>query len=137
MRRATLATAPLVAAVAVAGCGSPSPDLFVIQRSGQDPGANVHLVVSDGGTVRCNDRKPVSIDADLLLDARQLARDLSEPAELGVRLPRGRRSVLSYRARVEAGTVSFSDTSPTRPHVFDRLAAFTKHVAETVCGIRR
>jgi hypothetical protein len=134
MRRAVLAAAT---AFVVAGCGQASPDLFVVQRSGQDPGANLHLVVSDGGTVKCNDRKPVAIEADLLLDARQLARDLQEPASLGVSLRPGRRSVLSYRARVEAGTVTFSDSSPTRPHVFDRLAAFTKHVAENVCGIRR
>jgi hypothetical protein len=134
MRRAVLAAA---AAFVVAACGQASPDLFVVQRSGQDPGANLHLVVSDGGTVKCNDRKPVAIEADLLLDARQLARDLQEPASLGVSLRPGRRSVLSYRARVEAGTVTFSDSSPTRPHVFDRLAAFTKHVAENVCGIRR
>jgi hypothetical protein len=133
MRRAVLAAAAFV----VAACGQASPDLFVVQRSGQDPGANLHLVVSDGGTVKCNDRKPVAIEADLLLDARQLARDLQEPASLGVSLRPGRRSVLSYRARVEAGTVTFSDSSPTRPHVFDRLAAFTKHVAENVCGIRR
>lgn len=135
MRRILPAIALAIAALA--GCGSPSPDLFVIQRTGSDPGARVHLVVSDGGTVRCNDREPVELGGDRLLDARQLARDLEEPAELGVKLPPGPRSVLSYRARLEAGSIAFADNSRARPHAFDELAAFTKDVAENVCKIVR
>lgn len=132
-----LVPAIALAAAALAGCGSPSPDLFVIQRTGSDAGARVHLVVSDGGTVRCNDRDAVELGSDRLLDARQLARDLEEPAELGVQLPPAPRSVLSYRARMDAGTVAFADNSSARPHAFDELAAFTKDVAENVCKIER
>ena len=45
--------------------------------------------------------------------------------------------MLSYRVRMEAGTVSFSDTSRGNPRAFLRLAGFTKDVAERVCGIVR
>jgi hypothetical protein len=123
-------------ALVLVGCGSPSPDLFVVERSGPDPNANVTVVVSDGGSVTCNGKEH-ALDADRLLRARQLARDLSKQAELGLELPPGPGANLSYRVRLEAGTVAFSDTSRGNPHVFFQLAAFTKDVTERVCGIVR
>jgi hypothetical protein len=124
-----------IAAVVVA-CGAEPPDLFEIRRSGPDRPANVTMVVSDGGTVTCNGERH-SLDADRLLRARELARDLSDQAELGLELPPGPRAVLSYRVRMEAGTVAFSDTSRGNPRSFLELMAFTKDVAEDVCGIER
>jgi hypothetical protein len=126
----------VVLAVAMAACGSPSPDLFVVERSGPDPAANLTMLVSDGGTVTCNGKEH-ELDADRLLRARQLARDLSKQAELHLELPPGPRANLSYKVRLEAGTVAFSDTSRGNPKSFFQLAAFTKDVSERVCGIVR
>jgi hypothetical protein len=128
-----------VAALAVlllTGCGTASPDLFEVRRSGDDPNADLTLVVNDGGRVTC-DGAEHPLDADRLLTARELARELEQPAELGIELPPGPGAVLSYRVRLEAGTVSFSDTSRGSPQVFQRVAGFTKDVAERVCGIFR
>ena len=123
-------------ALVVAGCGTPSPDLFEVRRSGPDRNANVTMVVNDGGSVTCDGaRHP--LDAELLLRARQLVRDLQPQAELGLRLPPGPGSELSYRVRMEAGAVAFSDTSRSNPRSFLALAAFTKDVAEDVCGLQR
>jgi len=108
-----------------------------VHRAGRDAGANVTLLVSDGGTVTCNRREPVALDADRLLTARQLARDLGEQALLGLELPAGRDATLRYRARLETGSIAFSDRSPQRPPAFNRLVAFTADVAENVCGIER
>jgi hypothetical protein len=132
VRRAVLA----LAALAVSGCGSPAADLFVVTRSGPDPAANLTMVVSDGGSVTCNGKEH-ALDADRLLRARQLARDLSKQAELGLELPPGPNANLSYKVRLEAGTVAFSDTSRGNPRSFFQLAAFTKDVTERVCGIVR
>jgi hypothetical protein len=126
----------LVLAVAVAGCGSPAPDLFVVDRSGPDPAANLTMLVSDGGSVTCNGKEH-ELDADRLLRARQLTRDLSKQAELHLELPPGPNANLSYKVRLEAGTVAFSDTSRGNPKSFFQLAAFTKDVSERVCGIVR
>ena len=131
-----LATA-LALGLAVAGCGSPSGDLFEVVRTGADPNANVRLLVSDGGSVRCNRGKPLPLDAKRLLTARALAHDLEGQAALGLELPRGRGTILSYRARLEAGTISFSDRSRGIPPTFNRLAAFTTDVAERVCKLER
>ncbi len=131
--------AALLAGVAllVTGCGSPSADLFEVVRSGADRNANVRLLVSDDGTVRCNRGKPVPMGAKRLLAARQLARDLDTQAALGLELPKGRGAILSYTARLEAGTISFSDRSRGRPGSFNRLVAFTSDVAKSVCKLRR
>jgi hypothetical protein len=77
------------------------------------------------------------LDADRLLTARQLVRDLSPQAELGIELPPGPGTDLSYRVSMEAGTVAFSDRSSGVPRTFQRVAAFTKDVTERVCGIER
>ncbi len=123
-------------AAALAGCGTPPPDLFSVERSGADPNANVDVVVSDGGSVTW-DGEEHALDADRLLTARQLERDLSPQAELGIELPRGPGTDLSYRVSMEAGSVAFSDRSPGVPRTFLRLAAFTKDVTERVCGLER
>jgi len=133
-RAAALAAAALL--VLLAGCGSESPDLFEVTRSGEDANANLTMVVSDGGTVSC-DGASHPLDADRLLRARELERELSEQAELGLELPPGPSPILSYRVRMDAGTVAFADTSRDPPRSFQQLAAFTKDVAEDVCGIDR
>ena len=131
MRRLALAAA----ALALAGCGTAPPDLFSVERRGDDANANVDLVVSDGGSVTC-DGKQHPLDADRLLAARQLVRDLTPQAELGIELPRG--PGLSYRVSMEAGSIAFSDRSPgVVPPAFRRMAAFTTDVTERVCGIER
>ena len=133
MRRAAAA---LAAIAILAGCGTASPDLFEVRRSGPDRAANLTLVVNDGGKVTCNGKQH-TLDAERLLRARELERGLAEQAELGIELPPGPGANLSYRVRLEAGSVGFSDTSRGNPREFLRLAAFTKDVAERVCGIVR
>ena len=128
--------AAAILAAALAGCGTPSPDLFEVRRSGEDANANVTLLVSDGGSVTCNGRA-FPLDTDRLLRARQVARDLEPQAELLVELPPGPDPQLSYRVRMEKGTVAFSDTSRSIPRSFQAVAGFTADVAENVCGIER
>jgi hypothetical protein len=125
-----------VACLLVAGCGGPAGDLFEVTRTGTDRNANLTLVVSDDGYVTCNGHRH-ELPPKLLLRARQLARDLSVQAELNLALPAGQNSILAYRARMQAGTVSFSDTSRPLPASFTELTVYTKDVAEDVCGITR
>jgi hypothetical protein len=126
----------LGAALALAGCGTPSPDLFEVVRSGADRNAGLTLLVSDGGSVTCNGTRH-GLDTERLLRARELVRRLQPQAELHLELPRGPGSQLSYRVRTGDGTVAFSDTSRGIPRSFQEVAGFTKDVAERVCGIER
>lgn len=127
----------VLAALAAAGCGQPSPDLFAVERTGEGAGSDVTLVVSDAGTVTCNGGESRALDSDQLLTARELTRELSEAATLSLELPPGRDPMLAYRVRLEAGVVSFTDASRDRPASFDRLVGFVADVAENVCGIER
>jgi hypothetical protein len=126
----------LVCVLLLAGCGSPPADLFVVNRTGADRNAKLTLLVSDDGMVTCNGSQH-PITNRQLLDARALTRDLSSQAELHVQLPPGPNSVLSYRVRMQAGTVAFSDTSRPLPTSFTKLTQFTKDISEDVCGLRR
>jgi len=119
-----------------AGCGSPPGDLFEVTRSGTIPGARLVLLVSDG-TVTCNGGEPRALDGERLLMARELRRDLEAPARARLALAPAPGSVLSYRARLEPGVLSFSDSSAGRPAALTRLAAFTRDVAKRVCGLAR
>jgi hypothetical protein len=134
VRRTLVAGAAAVALLA--GCGTAPPDLFLVERSGADANANLELVVGDGGTVTCNGEEH-PLDAERLLTARRLLREIEPQAELGIDLPPGPGSQLSYRATMEKGTIAFSDRSEGIPQTFLQLAAFTKDVAERVCGIER
>jgi hypothetical protein len=128
--------AAFVLAAALAGCGSPSADLFVVKRSGADREANLTLLVSDDGSVTCNGRKH-TISGDELLKARSLTRALEKQAQLHLALPPGADPILSYSVRMQAGTVSFADTSRPLPQSFAELTAFTSDVAKNACGINR
>jgi len=129
--------AALGAVALLAGCGSPSADLFVVERSGAIPGARLTLLVSDGGTARCDGGPMRDIGSARLLDARALVTDLGPEAARDRGLPPGPRAVLRYRVRMEAGTLAFADTSRGQPPAFQRLAAFTREIATRVCGLPR
>ena len=136
MRRLTLAVA-FAAVLTLTACGSPSADLFEVTRSGADANANVKLLVSDGGSVTCNDGPAKPIDAERLLEARELTRALAPQAALSVQLEPTAKSTLRYSVRAGAGTVEFSDTSPGRTNAMNRIVAFTKTAIEEICGIER
>lgn len=132
MKRRSIAAAGLL----LAGCGGPAGDLFEVQRTGADKNANVTLVVAEDGYVTCNGTRH-ELPPKLLLRARQLTRDLSAQAELNLSLPPGANSILAYRARLRAGSVSFSDNSRPLPAAFVDLTVYTNDVAEEVCEITR
>jgi hypothetical protein len=79
-------------------------------------------------------RKLKLSDSQLVL-ARELQEDLKDPAAKHLSLAPAPGSVLSYRVRDEAGSVSFADNSPGQPPVFRRLALFALQTAQRVCRL--
>jgi hypothetical protein len=134
MRRSLLLA--VAAAAALSGCGNrEAPDLFVLTRTGSVPDANLRLRVSDDGLVRCNGGPRKRIADPLLLDAREIVRELNPIAPR--RLPPGPRSILRYRLRLEDGTVSFSDSSRRQTREMFLTQEFARGVAKSVCGLAR
>jgi hypothetical protein len=128
---------PALLALAVAGCGTPSADLFAVERSGTVPGARLKMIVSDGGTVRCNGAKPVDITDDQLLAARELQRDLKDDAERHLDLAARPGSIFSYRVSTPDGTLRFADNSRGISAPLGRLTLFTREVAQQSCRLAR
>jgi hypothetical protein len=122
--------------LATTGCGTPSPDLFVVNRSGTVPGAKLTLRVVDDGTVRCDGVKRDAGSARLIT-ARELQRDLEPIAKRGLTLATTEQSVLRYRVRLEPGVISFPDTATLRRPVLARLVVYVRDVAKNVCGLPR
>lgn len=134
MRRLAAAA---VAAAGLTACGTPSADLFVVERDGSIPGARLTLRVSDGGWVTCNGGPQREMPQGALLDARALARDLQPVLARDLRLPPRGESILRYSVEGDGGVARFADTSAGQPHVLRRTAAFTRNMARRACGLAR
>jgi hypothetical protein len=135
-RRPRAAAVAVAVAAGLGACGTPSADLFVVERSGSLPDADLELVVGDGGSVECDGvERPIS--SDQLLRARELARDLEPVLARRVRLSGGRGSLLRYRVLGEQGEARFADVSAARDRTLGRVVAFTRDVARRACGRAR
>jgi hypothetical protein len=129
------AGALLLLCLLLGGCGGgiASPDLFIVQRSGNVAGASLTLVVNDGGTVRCDGGPPLPISDSQLVLARGIQEELKEAASKHLSLPPRPGSVLSYYLRDEEGHLQFSDNSAGQSRIMHELQAFVLEVGRGVC----
>ena len=140
--RAVAFVGATIAAGVLGGCGGiKAPDLFIVQRSGSGPSANLTLLVNEEGGVHCNgvarrDGRTLKLSDPQLVQARAIQEDLQEPAAKHTALAAGPKAVLRYYLRDENGTVRFADDSAGQPKVFRQLALFVLQTAQTVCGLR-
>jgi hypothetical protein len=128
------AWAPVAAAVALAAgaCGSPAADLFAVARSGTVPGADVTLIASGDGTVRCNGHR-FELPDPLLLTAENLADEITTAASRHLRLPAGSHPVYTYVVDTPSGVFSYSDDSPHQGRTLEQLADWVLTVVRKVC----
>jgi hypothetical protein len=134
--------APLAVVVALllgaglAACGTPSPDLFVMKRSGTVPGAKLEMLVSDQ-TTRCNGGPVKQLTSAQILEARDILRDLLEVQAGGVTVPKAPPAqIFSFAVTTEKGTLRYPDTAQ-RPSILPRLTLFVRRVAIDTCGLPR
>ena len=135
--RIGLAALTTTACVALVGCGLDvtSPDLFVLHRTGQ--GQTLTLLVNDSGTIRCNRGKAKSMSDPLLLNARDLAKDLDQDVKGNRRFAQPAK-VFSYRVQLQDGTLAFSDAAAARNRKYPELARaelFAAQAAQGPCGL--
>jgi hypothetical protein len=127
---------PAALAAAASGCGTPSPDLFVMKRDGTVPGAELKLLVSDQ-TARCNDGPVKDLTSEQILEARDIRRDLIDVQEGLVPVPQPPPAqIFTFAVTTEQGTLRYSDTTQ-RPPILPRLSRFTRRVAIDTCGLPR
>jgi hypothetical protein len=119
----------------LAGCGLQvsSPDLFQLTRAGQ--GKPLTLVVNDTGTIRCNGGAVKPLPDAVLLQARSLVTNLDKDAKAKLRLPASASSVFTYKISMQAGTISFADTSAFGRPELAQAEQFAVDVARSQCGL--
>ena len=130
--RAVLAPACAALALVATSCGGPAADLFAVARSGSIPGADVTLIPSGDGTVRCNGHRHELPDP-LLLTAENLADNLTTPASKALRLPSGPHPIYTYVVDTPSGVFSYSDDSPHQGSTLRQLQAWVLAVVQKVC----
>ena len=134
--RAPTAAAACIGTLLLAGCGTPSPDLFVVQRDGTVPGAKLRMLVSDT-SVRCNDAAPLPLTSPQTIQARDITDDLLLVQSGAVEIPPAPPAqIFFYEVRTEEGTLRFGDTAQ-RPPILPRTAAFVRRLAKDTCKLTR
>jgi hypothetical protein len=123
-------------ALALSACGTPSPDLFVVQRDGTVPGAKLHLLVSDT-SVRCNHRDPLPLTSAQTIEARDITDDLLAVQSGAVAYPKPPPAqIFRFQITDQEGTLRFPDTAQ-RPEILPRTALFVRRVAIDTCKLTR
>ena len=133
--RALIAAAALSVCLGASACGGPAASLYGVIRSGAIAGADITLVPSGDGTVKC-DGHSHELPDPLLLDAENLADAMTAPATKGERLSSGPRPVYTYVVTTPSGTFSFSDDTPRLGGTMRKIAAWVYTVTTTVCHHR-
>lgn len=136
VRRHPARVAICALALGLGACGTPSPDLFVVNRDGTVPGAKLTMLVSDT-SVRCNGAPARSLSSAQTLDARVLTDDLLELQDSKAAVPPpARAQIFRFAVRTQGGTLRYPDTAQ-RPTVLPRLTRFVRRVAIDLCGLER
>lgn len=132
MRRAV---ASVLTACLLGACGleiQPA-DLFLLTRVGE--GQKLTLLVSDGGTVRCDGGRSRPLPDPLLLEARDLSSALNTDAASHLKIPAPANSVYRYTVELQNGTITFPDTAgDTHPNLA-QTELFTVQAARQACGL--
>ena len=136
VRRAAFAVVAATAGLALAACGTPSPDLFVVKRGGTVPGAKLELLVSDQ-TARCNGGSVKNLSSGQIIEARDIRRDLLLVQAEDSAIPKAAPAqIFTFAVQTEEGTLRYPDTQQ-RPAVLPRLSRFVRRVAIDTCGLPR
>lgn len=132
MRRvALLATA----AGLLAGCGGESGDLMAIDVSGgvaADRGP-LAIVVTGDGRGHCNDGPRESIPSELVIEARELERELDDLAQDGASFEGQDADRASYVLRIKAGTVRWTEGAPGLPKELARAQLYALALDRRLC----
>ena len=125
----------LLAGLLIAGCGGEAGDLIAIEvAKGPARGRALDIVVASDGRASCNDGPEETIPSDLLIDARELERELGDLAEEGATFfpptGAGRRE---YVVRTKAGTIRWSEGDRGLPRELPRTQLFALRLDRLLC----
>jgi hypothetical protein len=124
----------LLSGVAFAGCGGGAGDLMAIEiAKGPARGRGLDIVIKDNGRATCNDRPEESIPSDLLIDARELERNLGDLAEQGAFFEPTGAGRREYVVRIKAGTVRWSEGDRGLPRELPQTQLLALRLDRLLC----
>ncbi|MEO8966040.1 MAG: hypothetical protein ABI355_00510 [Solirubrobacteraceae bacterium] len=137
-RRARRVMVPLLGiavAVLLGACGFDvrSADVLLLTRTGQ--GTTLTLLINDGGSISCDGGRSKPLVDSLLIRARDLAVNLSGDATANLHLPAGPGTIFTYRVKLQAGTVVFSDRDTVHHPVLAETEVFAAQTAQQACNL--
>ena len=121
--------------LAVAGCGGESGDLIAFEVSGgvAAPPEPTEIVVADNGQGSCDGGELKPIPSELLIDAREVERELADLAEEGETYPPTGNDQREYVVRTKAGTVRFAEGEPDLPEVLPKAQLLAVRLDRELC----
>ena len=134
-RRALALALGVATALCLGACGFDvrSADVLLLTRTGQ--GSTLTLLINDGGTISCDGRAAKPLNDSLLIRARDLAVNLSADATSNLHLPAGPGTIFTYRIKLQAGTVVFSDHDTMRHPILAQAEVFAAQAAQQACNL--
>ena len=124
----------LLAGLTVAGCGGGAGDLMAIEiAKGPARGRGLDIVIKDNGRATCNDGDEETIPSDLLIDARELERDLGDLAEEGAFFEPTGAGRREYVVRIKAGTVRWSEGKRGLPRELPQVQLLALRLDRLLC----
>jgi hypothetical protein len=124
----------LIAGLLAAGCGGEAGDLMAIEiAKGPARGRALDIVIKSDGRGSCNDGSEENIPSELLIDARELERDLGDLAEQGATFEPTGAHQREYVVRIKAGTVRWSEGGPGLPRELPRTQLLALRLDRLLC----
>jgi hypothetical protein len=120
--------APIVALLALAGCGNPGGDLIALEERGAH---FTRLVVTDDGRGSCNGGELKRLASERLLEAREVERGLQELADERTNFP-GPGGGRLFRAQMRGATVTWTERSASEP-ILPRATLLTLRLRGELC----
>jgi hypothetical protein len=107
---------------------------MAIDASGGTAGRpDVEIVVANDGRGSCNGGSEGEIPSQLVIDARELERDLGDLAEKGAAYEPTRAGRRAYVVRIKAGTVRWGEGEPGLPQVLPRTQLVALRLERLLC----
>ena len=124
----------LLAGLLAAGCGGEAGDLMAIEvTGGKARGGDLDIVIASDGRATCNGGEEESIPSDVVIDARELERELGDLADEGATFGSGRDDQREYVVRIDNGTVRWAEGAPDLPPELPQTQLLALRLDRLVC----
>ena len=91
------------------------------------------IVLASDGRGTCNDRSSESVPSDVVIEARELERELGDLAEEGATFAPTRGDQREYVVRIKAGTVRWAEGERDLPTVLPRTQLLALRLDRLLC----